>query len=192
MEAHKAPLNLRSEKLTLQFYLKSYPSNTVYDCTFNPKYTQLFEQKGKGIKPSGLHIKPTSEESQIPLTNLHDTTLSNTPPLTYKQPEVIFDLSKLPKMYTHLATYQEKTQNIMEQYPNHSYVFTDRSKDNDKTVSAAVLNQKNAKRGLPKETSIFSEEVYAIGLALSVISKNKSKNFIIFSNSFSILLFIKN
>ena len=39
-EAHEAPLQIRSEKLALQYYtkLKSSPSNPAYDCTFDPKY----------------------------------------------------------------------------------------------------------------------------------------------------------
>ena len=90
-------------------------------------------KKEKAIKPFGLHIKPISEKSQIPLTNLLDTILSNRPPWIFKQLKVILDLSKLSKMNTHLAIYQGKFQNTMEQYPNHSYVFTDRSKNNDKT-----------------------------------------------------------
>ena len=56
-EAHEAPLLIRSEKLALQYYtkLKSSPSNPAYDCTFDPKYRQYFDQKEKSIRPFGLH-----------------------------------------------------------------------------------------------------------------------------------------
>ena len=48
-EAHEAPLQFRYEKLALQYYtkLKPCPSNPAYDCIFNPKYKQQFEQKEK-------------------------------------------------------------------------------------------------------------------------------------------------
>ena len=105
------------------------------------------KQKRKTIKPFCRNIKPISKESQISLTNLLDTILSNTPLWTFKQLEVILDLSKLPKINTHLATYQVKPQNIKKQYSNHTIV----------------------KRSLPKETSIFSAEVYAIDLELNLI-----------------------
>ena len=51
-EAHETPLQLRCEQLALQYYtkLKSCPSNPAYNCIFNPKYKQQFEQKEK--KPS--------------------------------------------------------------------------------------------------------------------------------------------
>ena len=50
-EAHEAPLQIRSEKLALQYYtkLKSSRSNPAYDCTFDPKYRQYFDQKEKSI-----------------------------------------------------------------------------------------------------------------------------------------------
>ena len=46
-EAHEVLLQLKSEKLALQFYtkLKSCPSNPTYDCIFNPKYEQHFEKR---------------------------------------------------------------------------------------------------------------------------------------------------
>lgn len=60
--------------------------------------------------------------------------------------------------------YQENLQNIMEHYPNHSYVVSKEFKDNGETACAPVLNKIIAKRDLAKETSIFSTEDYAIGL----------------------------
>ena len=51
-KAHEAPLQLRCEKLALQYYtkLKSCSSNPAYDYIFNFKYKQQYEQKEK--KPS--------------------------------------------------------------------------------------------------------------------------------------------
>ena len=45
-EAYEPPLKLRFTKLGLQYYskLKSLPSNPAYDCTFNPKLQNQFEQ----------------------------------------------------------------------------------------------------------------------------------------------------
>ena len=72
-EAHEAPLKLRFEKLALQYYtkLKSCPSNPAYDCIFNCKYKQQYEQKEKTIKPFGLQIEPMLQESAISVTNVH-------------------------------------------------------------------------------------------------------------------------
>ena len=70
-EANEVPLQLRCEKLVLQYYtkLKSYPSNPAHDCTFNPKYNQCFEKKEKSIKHFSLRTEPTIKESKISLAN---------------------------------------------------------------------------------------------------------------------------
>ena len=164
-EAHEAPLQLRCEKLALQYYtkLKSCTPNSTYDCNFNPKYEQHFEKKEESIKPFDLRVKSTLEESKIYLNNLHESNLPQTPPWIIKKPEV----------------------------PDHLYVFTDCSKENNKTACAAVLNETITKKALPRESSIFTAEVCAIYLALD-ISMSKHKKFIIFSDSLFVLLSLSN
>ena len=48
-EAHEAHLQLRCEKLALQYYtkMKFCPSNPAYDCIFNPKYNSSLNKKKK-------------------------------------------------------------------------------------------------------------------------------------------------
>ena len=61
-EADEPPLTLRCEKVALQYStkLKSFPSNPVYDCNFNPKCKQHFERKEKKtIKPFHFQMKST-------------------------------------------------------------------------------------------------------------------------------------
>merc|ERR1711911_337220 len=78
-DANESPLELRREKLALQYYtkLKSCPSNPAYDCSFNPKYKPLFDRKQNAIKPFGLRMETILEESEIPLTDTHDSILSD-------------------------------------------------------------------------------------------------------------------
>ena len=47
------------------------------------------------------------------------------------------------------------------------------------------------KKCLPKEASIFSAKIYAIDLALDLISKSNSQRFIIYSDSISVLQSLK-
>ena len=193
-EADESPLTLRREKLALQYStkLKSCPSNPTYDCTFNPKYKQHFERKEKTIKPFGLRMMSTQQESKIPLNNIHEGIFPQTPPWIIKTPEVILELNEHSKTKTHPSTYQEKFYNILQHHPNHLYVFMDGSKDNGRAVCAAVLNKIVLKKALPRESSIFTAEAHAIDLALNIISKSKSKQFIIFSDSLSVLLSLRN
>ena len=128
-EAYKPPLKLRFTKLGLQYYskLKSLPSNPVYDCIFNPKQQNLFEEREKTIKSFGLHMKHILEDRHF-ITKIHDTIQLSSPPWLLKQPVVILDLNKLPKNKTHSLTYLEKLNKIQERYPSHLHIFMDGSK----------------------------------------------------------------
>ena len=68
----------------------------------------------------------------------------------------------------------------------------DGSKDNGRAACAAVLNKTVLKRALPRENSIITVEARAIDQALNIISKSKHKKFMIFSNSLSVLLSLRN
>ena len=172
--------------------LKSCPSNPAYDCTFNPKYKQHFERKEKTIKPIGLRVISTLQESKIPLNNIYESIFPQTLPWIIKTPKVSLELKEHSKTKTHPNTYQEKFYNILQHHPDHLYVFTDGSKDNDRAACAAVLNKTVLKKALPRESSIFTAEAHAIDQAINIISKSKHKKFIIFSDSLSVLLSLRN
>ena len=70
---------------------------------------------------------------------------------------------------------------------DHQYIFTEGSKDSNKTAYAAVLNKTTHKKALPMKSSIFTAEVCAIDLVLNIISGNKHIKFIIFSDLLSVL-----
>ena len=128
-------------------------------------------------------MKSTLKESNISLSNIHESILPQTSSWIIKKPEVIFELNELPKTKTHPITSPEKFHNILQHHPDHLYVFTDGSKDNDKTSCAASLNKTIVKKALPMKSSIFTAETRAKDLALDIFSKNKHKKFIIFSDS---------
>ena len=73
----------------------------AYDCTFNPKQQNLFEHREKTIKSFGLCMKHILEDTDISLTNIHDTIQLSSTPWLLKQSVVILDLNKLPKNKTH-------------------------------------------------------------------------------------------
>ena len=176
-EAYEPPLKLRFTKLGLQYYtkIKSLPTNPAHDCIFNPKQQTLFNQKEKAIKTFGLRMKPILEEADISLTNIHDTVQLSSSPWLLKQPVVILDLSKLTKKNTHPLIYHEKLHNIQEKYPNYSHIYTDGSKDSNRTGCGVAFNNKTMKKCLPKEASIFTAEASAIDIALNIVSTSNSK-----------------
>ena len=193
-KAYEPPLKLRFTKLGLQYdsKIKSLSTNLAHDCIFNSKHQTLFNKKEKAIKTLGICMKPILENANISIKNIHDTVQLNSPPGILEKSEVILDLNKLSKKKTHPLIYQEKFHNIQDNLPNYLHIYTDGSKDNNGTGCGAVLNNKTMKQSLPKEASIFTAEICAINLALKIISNNKAKKFIIYSDSISVLHSIKN
>lgn len=63
-ESHEPPLQLRHEKLALQYYikLKSFPTKTTYKSTFHSKLRNVFDQKEKEIKPRTQRIRNLSHK----------------------------------------------------------------------------------------------------------------------------------
>ena len=137
-------------------------------------------------------MEPILKKASIPLDNIHKSTLPQIPPWIIKNPKVNLQLNQLHKTKTHPFTYQEKHQNIFQQYPDYLCIYTDGSKDHNKTACAAVLNKIIKTKALPMDSSIFIAEACAIDLALDIISKEKHKKFIIFSDSLSVLLSLNN
>ena len=134
-------------------------------------------------------MKPKLKKAEILLTNIHDTIEVSSPYWLLKQPVVILNLTKFIKKNTH---YQEKLFNIQEKYSNYSQIYTDGSQDRNRTRCGAVFNSKTRKRCLPKEAFIFTTKTCALELAFDIVWTSNSKRFVIHSDSFSVLLSIKN
>ena len=137
-------------------------------------------------------MKSMLQESEISFKNIHQDIFPKTPSWILEKPEVILKLNELPKTKTHPRTYMEKFHHIVSHHPEHLHVFTDGSKDHNRTECAADLNKIIHKKALPMESSIFTAEVCAIDLTLNIISRDKHNKFIIFSDSLSVLTSLEN
>ena len=67
VEAHEPPLEIRREKLALQYILKlkANPGNPAYDVVFNPKYQILYTDKESVAYSFGLHCKKLLKKAKI-------------------------------------------------------------------------------------------------------------------------------
>ena len=59
VEAHEPPLEIRRDKLALWYILKlkANPENPAYDIVFNPKYQNLYANKGSATESFGIYCK---------------------------------------------------------------------------------------------------------------------------------------
>ena len=85
-----------------------------------------------------------------------------------------------------------KYHELSSDFPSYETIFTDGSKDGDTAGSACVTPSDTYKCRLPDNASIFSAEIKAIYLALGHIEQSRNTDFIIFSDSLSVLQSLHN
>ena len=188
-EANEPSLQLRREKLSLQYILKlkANPLNPTHEVVFNPKFKRLFEQKPNDIPPLGIRMSQSIEDIQVNMDSIEQYKIPDTPPWTLKSANYLFDLTNDKKSDTDGITFQTKYNEIKEKYATHRPIYTDGSKDGDTVGAAAVSNTNVMKCRLPDKSSVFSAEVKAIDLALNIAEESRESNFIVFSDSLSTL-----
>ena len=72
--------------------------------------------------------------------------------------------------------------------PPQPYIYTDGSKVLDRVAAAAISDHHQSKIRLQGDASIYTAELQALKIAFNLIKDDRSKEFIIFSDSLSCLI----
>ena len=182
MEADEPSLYSRREKVSLQYAMRlaANPSNP-------PNYVNLYEQKLKAIKSFGIRISPLLESANIKPQNIEKHFTPNIPAWCMKPPEILFDLHSGKKSESNHIL-KDDFRKMQSRYKNYLQIYTDGSKEDSKVGCAVISDNHSNMQRIPDNSSIFTAEVKAIGLALDFISTCDANNkFIIFSDSLSVL-----
>ena len=67
-------------------------------------------------------------------------------------------------------------------FSHHAEIFTDGSKDGIRTAAAVVAPSSVKTVRLPDNTSIFTAEIHALDMALDIIRRTRSKDYVVFSD----------
>ena len=193
VEANEPSLKLRRLRLTMNYVLKirSCPENPAYSCLFETPLMKLFEANPVSTAPLGIRILPFLEEAEIPLKYVNDDKLlTDLSPWTLPEVEIRLDLTRFRKAETNQLVYKGAYIELCSKYKGFERIFTDGSKSDCATASAAVVgsNLKNPfKRRLLDDSSVFTAELNAIRLALRQVYQSRKKKFLILSDSLSSL-----
>ena len=107
-----------------------------------------------------------------------------TPPWKLIVPTVCFDLCKCKKSETDPTSYRLHYSELLESFMDYTHIFTDGSKDGDKTASAFICQSFEFSKRLPDKASIFTAELEAIVSALRYIKITaKNNKFVVFVDS---------
>ena len=190
VEADEPSLYSRREKLSLQYAIRlaANPSYPAHESTFPSNYMDLYEQKPKAIKSFGIRISPLLESANIKPQNIEKHFTPNIPAWCMKPPEKLFDLHSEKNSKSNPHILKDDFRRMQSRYKNYQQLYTDGSKEDSKVGCAVISDNHSNMQRIPDDSSIFTAEAKAIGLALDFISPCDANNkFIIFSDSLSLL-----
>ena len=187
MEANEPLLDMRRTRLSLQYGVKlmSNEVNPAYSAVFQSDIVATYEAKERAIKPLGLRIERHLDGVGFHTHVIAPYTVMKTPPWKLIIPTVCFDLCKYKKSDTDPTLYRL---HYSESFTDYTHIFTDGSKDGDKTAAAFICQSFEFSKRLPDKVSIFTVELEAIVSALRYIKiTTKNNKFVVFGDSKSVL-----
>ena len=189
VEAHEPPLEIRREKLALQYILKlkANPGNPAYDVVFNPKYQILYADKESATDSFGIHCKKLLKKAKIDIGEIAINSIPDVPIWDSEPVTVDFTLSEFDKSSTSSTVFKSRFNEVKQKYLDFCHIYTDGSKVETKVASAYVCPYGTRGYRLRDGCSIFTAEVEAINKALTFIKVSTRKSFVIFSDSMSVL-----
>ena len=193
-ESNEPSLYTRREKLSLQYTTKlaANPKNPAHNCVFYPKYERFYNNTPSAIKPLGLRILPLLEQANTSIKNVQPFSLPSKEPWTQNPPRVILDLHKNKKSEVDSHIFKTEFLEFKSAYKHYMSIYTDGSKQDEKVACAVISPNFTDSIRLPDNSSIFTAEAKAIDIALYHIRDQPEKQFIIYSDSLSVLRSLKN
>ena len=193
VKAHAPPLEIRREKLALQYILKlkANPGNPAYDVVFNPKYQILYADKESATDSFAINCKKLLKKAKIDIGEISINNILDVPIWDSEPVIVDFTLSEFDKSSTSSTVFKSRFNEVKQKYLDFCHIYTDGSKDETKVASAYVCPYGTRGYGLRDGCSIFTAVVEAVNKALTYVYVSSRKSFVIFSDSMSVLKAIK-
>ena len=122
------------------------------------------------------------------VSNIALYTVMKTPPWKLIVPTVCFHLCKYKKSETDPTSYHFHYSELLESFTDYTPIFTDGSKNCDRTAVAYICQSFEFSKRLPDKASILTAELEAIVSALRYIKiTTKNNKFVVFGDSESAL-----
>ena len=125
-----------------------------------------------------MYIKPTFSYRMLRIST-HTWSLS---PI-----RINLELAEYNKSITSKTEYKELFGRIKNEYIGYMELDTDGSKTDSRVGAAAVCGNVHKLKALLAEASIFTDEACTMQLAMSIIEEENRRDYIIFSDSLSVL-----
>ena len=159
---------------------------------FNPKYERFYNNTSSAIKPLGLRILPLLKQANISIKNVQPFSLPSKEPWAQSPPKVILDLHKNKKSEVDSHIFRTEFLEIKSAYKHYMSIYTDGSKQDIRLhvvllvqILRTVLDYLTIVLFLPLKPRLLI-------LHFIIIRDQPEKQFIIYSDSLSVLWSLKN
>ena len=188
VEAHEPPLEIRREKLALQYTikLKANPGNPAYEVVFNPKYQNLNADTDSATDSFGIYCKKLLQNAKIGVGEIAINSIPDVPIWDSEPVTVDLTLSESDKSSTS-TIFKSRFNEVKQKYVDFCHIYIDGSKVETKVASAYIGPYGTRGYRLRDGFSICTAEVEAINKALTYVNVSTRKSFVIFSDSMSVL-----
>jgi ribonuclease HI len=183
------PLELRRKILSLQYYfrLSSHKSHPFHTHTFTSYLTRIYNHRPSCIPPFHYRIKKILSDFNFDFTDILPSELFYRPPWTGSSFNFLNPFLNLDKALTPDIVFKQIFYHHRHSFRDHVPIYTDGSKSNNFVGCAYAIGDKACSYRLHNALSIFSAEILAIVKALEQIRGRREKNFIIYTDSLSVL-----
>ena len=116
VEAREPPLEIRREKLALQYILKlkANPGNPAYDVVFNPKYQILYADKESATDSFGIHCNKLLKKAKIDVGEIAINSIPDVPIWDSEPVPVDFTLSEFDKSSTSSTVFKSRFNEVKQ------------------------------------------------------------------------------
>ena len=145
VEANEPHLYLRFDKLCIQYALKlrSNPDHPAYNVVFNPQF-YLYDKKPSAIRSFGHRVEEYLS-AVCPLLDLIQTVaLPDDPPWTIQKAQIGLYLTHQKKHLGDDIIFQSLFAKLKSCYSDHSAIYTDGSKTENRVAAAAISDDISA------------------------------------------------
>ena len=160
VEAHEPPLELRRQKLAMQYRVKlsANPTNPAYDVVFKSMYKESYLEKSDKNYPFSIRSAQMLRGAKINTSNVLENSIPDNPIWDSFSPSVVLNLSVYDKSSTPPEIFQSEFNELKAYYSDYCHIYTDGSKQQEKVASAVVTPYGTSSFRLPDNSSIFSAE----------------------------------
>ena len=193
-DAHEPPLALRRCLLSMRYAckLRQFPEHPTYAYVFSRRVLALFENDNTArAVPLCVRVCRLMQEANIAPRHIARVSPTIIPPWELVAPTIDTSLSGANKDDVLPMEFRAKSLELISSYTNHQHVYTDGSKSDTGVGCAFVHGSTTRTFGLPAAATVFSAELVAIHKALSFIEVVDDGLHVVFTDSLSSLLALR-